>query len=204
MAERLQVVLFCEDISHETFTRAIIQRIAREVSVLEPELHVLSARGGHGRAITELKAWQRQVASGRPGAGDLLVVLIDANSEGWKNQQRAIKRVIHDQLFPQVIIACPDPHIEAWCAADARAFQDLFSCPVPEPPPGTGRNLYKQWLRSALEAAGEMVLSDPMEIAIDLVPAMDLFRAGKSSPSLGHLVEALQTALRGHARTARP
>ncbi|MFM7547345.1 MAG: DUF4276 family protein [Cyanobacteriota bacterium] len=191
---------------HETFARALILNMAREASLPQPGIHVRSARGGHGRAITELKAWLRQVATSRGNPADLLVVLIDANSEGWRNQRRAIEKEIdaNASVYPAVIVACPDPHIEAWCAADPEAFQQLFSCSVSQPPGQPGRHVYKRWLSEALEAAGELVLSDPMDIAIDLVPRMDLYRSGKTCPSLAHLITQLRRELRRHSPACSP
>ena len=204
MAERLQIDLFCEDFGHEIFATALIKRMAGEASLPMPAIQTRAARGGHGRAISELKSWQRQVASGRIGSGDLLLVLIDANSENWKTQKLSIEKEINQRIFASVIVACPEPHIEAWCAADPEAFQRLFSCSVPKPPKGTGRLIYKKWLQEALEASGETVLSDPMEIALDFVPQMDLYRSGKACPSLGHLIKELSTQFSGHGSPGRP
>jgi hypothetical protein len=75
--------LFVEDRAHEEFLRALLYRLAREekTSVI---VHVRSARGGHGRALTELSLYQQSIVK---SAGDLLrpdmlVVAIDANYAG--------------------------------------------------------------------------------------------------------------------------
>jgi hypothetical protein len=63
------------------------------------------------------------------------------------------------------------------------------------PLPAPGKTRFKRWLREALESAGHVVLSDPMDISAELVPAMDLYRAGKACPSLRRCVDDLQRAL---------
>ena len=64
MADRLAIDVFCEDSGHETFLRNLIKVLASSESVSTPELRLHSARGGHGRAIASLKAWQRAVRVG--------------------------------------------------------------------------------------------------------------------------------------------
>jgi hypothetical protein len=59
MAERLVLDLFCEDSGHEVFVTNLVRVMARSLTVPEPLVKPISARGGHGRAISELKAWQR-------------------------------------------------------------------------------------------------------------------------------------------------
>jgi hypothetical protein len=56
MADRLVIDVFCEDSGHETFLRNLIKVLANTVSIPNPELHIHSARGGHGSALNSLKA----------------------------------------------------------------------------------------------------------------------------------------------------
>lgn len=185
---RLALDLFCEDAGHEHFARALVLRLAREAAIQQPDLRVKSAVGGHGQAITELKAWQRFLLRGADSPGDALLVFIDGNGEGWANQHRAIAGVVDQTLFPAAIVGCPDPHIEAWCTADPEALQRL-GIRLPPPPGVPGRYAYKRWLRDAL---ADVALTDPMEIAHTLVPELDLFKAAKAQPSLGKVVIDLQ------------
>lgn len=195
MAERLVLDLFCEDSGHEVFVTNLVRVMARSLSISEPQVKPISARGGHGRAISELRAWQRGLRSGAFARGDALLVVIDANSTGWRAMDKEIRAAIDASLYPQVLIGCPDPHVEVWCAADPVAFQSLFSVAVPPAPVRGGRLVYKQWLRTALEQAGAMVLGDPMDISLDLLPAMDLNRACRNDASLNHLVGDLRALL---------
>jgi len=195
MADRLVIDVFCEDSGHETFLRNLIKVLANTVSIPNPELHIHSARGGHGRAINSLKAWQRAVRDGHQPHGDALLVMIDANSSGWRPMLRQIQEAVDSSLYPDVIIACPDPHVEVWCTADPVAFQSLFSVAVPPPPSRSGRLVYKQWLSDALENAGVLVLTDPMAICLDLLPVMDMVKACRNDDALNHLVSEIRAWL---------
>lgn len=125
MAERPWVDLYCEDSGHEQFTRALLKRLAGELD-LKLSINTVSGRGGHGQALTEFKAWQRAVTSGRGinhQIPDLLVLLIDANSAGWAQVYGEIKQAIDPAVFPRYAIGCPDPHIERWCLADPQSVK---------------------------------------------------------------------------------
>lgn len=195
MANRLVVDVFCEDSGHETFIRHLIKVISHSTGISTPELRTHCARGGHGRAIASLQAWQRALRTGRQPRGDALLVLIDANSTGWRPMLRQVQEAVDASLYPTVLIGCPDPHVEVWCTADPEAFQALFSVPVPQAPTRSGRLVYKQWLADVLDQAGVLVLTDPMEICLDLLPKMDMAKACRSSDSLGHLVSELRAWL---------
>lgn len=183
MTSRPRVELFGEDAGHEAFVRALLTRLANEAAVPRPDVVARSARGGHGRAVHELELWQRTLRRGGLSP-DLLVVAIDANGEGWTNQRRSIEALVDRALFGEVVIACPDPHVEAWIAADEGAFRRAFGVPAAPPPTKVGRDGYKAWLQRALDEAEVPVLTDPMSISAEVVDHIDLYAAGKASPSL--------------------
>lgn len=164
--------------------------------VLDPLDRSISARGGHGRAISELKTWLRSLRSGAIERGDALLVVIDANSSGWRSMDREIRAGIDATLYPHFVVGCPDPHVEVWCAADPIACQKLFSVAVPPAPARGGRLVYKQWLWMALEQGGAVVLGDPMDICLDLLPAVDLNRACRNDAAPNHLVADLRALLK--------
>jgi len=195
MADRLVIDVFSEDSGHETFLRNLIKVLASSFALSTPELRLHSARSGHGRAIASLKAWQRAVRVGHQLRGDALLVMIDANNTGWRPMLRQILDAVDALLYPSVLIACPDPHVEVWCTADPEAFQSLFSAPIPQPPSRSGRLVYKRWLSDALEQAGMPVLTDPMEICLDLLPVMEMGKACRNDAALNHLVSELRAWL---------
>jgi len=197
MAERPSVVLYCEDSGHEQFARALFGRVLREVG-RRAEVRTASGRGGHGRALTEFKAWQRAVSTGG-GIGfeipDLLVLMIDANCRGWTVARRDLESSINQQLFPRCAIGCPDPHVERWCLADPQAVVEVLGVQGPADPGKCERHFYKNLLRKTILQAGQPILTTEMEYAPDLVSAMDLFRAGRNQPSLKHFVDEIRSAL---------
>lgn len=197
MAERPWIDLYCEDSGHEQFARALLKRLAGEIS-LKLSINTVSGRGGHGQAVTEFKAWQRAVTSGRGISHqipDLLVLMIDANSTGWAPVRREIEQAIDRAVFPRYAIGCPDPHVERWCLADPQAVQKVLGIAAPPDPGKHERGLYKNLFRQTILKAGQPILTNEMEYAPDLVNAMDLFRAGKNQPSLKHFVDEIRIAL---------
>jgi len=82
MAERRIVRLFAEDVGHEGFLRALVERLCGQARI-RVDVRTMSARGGHGRVMQELHTFQ-QVLAKQPGQSvDLLVAAIDANCKGW-------------------------------------------------------------------------------------------------------------------------
>src|SRR5437016_5409138 len=105
MADRPRIDLYCEDSGHEQFARALVNRLARDLS-LSFDLRTPSGRGGQGRAVTELKAWQRIVFS-KHGVGrslpDLLVLMIDANCKGWTQVRGALEQAVDSRISRFVV-----------------------------------------------------------------------------------------------------
>lgn len=188
MAELL-VDLFCEDSGHEVFTGALLRRLAAEVDVAV-RITPRSVRGGHGRALTELKGWLR---SPMRAPSDLLIVVVDANSLGWHRQRAEIERVVSAPGYPSSVIGCPDPEVEAWLCADPGALSRALGIKWAGPAPAQGA--WKRALRSAAEDAGVPLLGDVMDLALDVVPEVDLYAACKVSPSLADFVHGLKSAL---------
>lgn len=191
MVDRPHVHLFCEDSGHEQFARSLLKRLADERG-MRPSINPVSARGGHGQAITEFKAWQRGINHEIP---DLLLLLIDANCKGWTQVRRDLEQAVDPAVFPRCAIGCPDPHIERWCLADPQAVQEVLGLAPPPDPGKCERHLYKQLLRQTIRKAGQPILTSEMEYAPDLVAAMNFFHAGKNQPSLKHFVDEIRTAL---------
>ena len=197
MPERPRIDLYCEDSGHEQFARALVGRLASEIGI-RPTLQTVSGRGGHGRALTEFRAWQRAVSTGkglRLEIPDLLVLMIDANCSNWAQARRELEDAIDGRVFPRYAIGCPDPHVERWCLADAGAIRKVLEVSAPDDPDKCERHVYKQLFRQTIRSAGQLILTSEMEYAADLVAAMDLFRAGKNQPSLRHFAEEIRSAL---------
>lgn len=193
MAE-LACDLFCEDLGHENFTRALAARLCEELGVAARVLP-RNARGGLGRAVQELRAWQRGIERLDAPRGDLLVVVLDANQMGSAAREREIESVLRRDLFPAVAIGCPDPYVERWYYSDPQAWRRAIGAAVPAVSP-SDRTGYERLLDQAIRDGGQLVLNDYSDFAVEVVQEMDHFRAGKSQPSLGRFVDQLRAGLR--------
>lgn len=195
------VDLFAEDRAHEAFISALVRRIfAEEGCTLQ--LQVRSAVGGHGRAITELKNYQRILLKGLLGLSrpDLVVVAIDANCRGFVDARNDVLSAIDQTAAGEAAVACPDPHIERWFFADPAAFERAVGVGQAPGRRKCDRDRYKRMLREAVERAGHPPTLDGVEFANDVVREMDLYRASGNEPSLGALIDRL----RAFARRATP
>lgn len=195
MADRPRIALFCEDRAHEQLVRALVRRLADEEG-LRPTVQPVAARGGHGRALAEFKAWQsaflREKARGLP---DLLVLIIDGNCKGWNSVKSSLENAIDKRVVPRAVAGCPDPHVERWYMADPEAFERVVGV-RPGPDPGKcGRLVYKRLVDEAVEQAKLPQLTGSADLAPDLVREVNLYQAGKREASLGSFVEDLRPAL---------
>jgi hypothetical protein len=77
-----KIILFTEDYGHETFLKTLLERYAAENKV---DVRILprSVRGGHGKVISELHAFLKELDRGREEMPDLLIVATDANCKGY-------------------------------------------------------------------------------------------------------------------------
>jgi hypothetical protein len=190
------IAIFCEDEAHELFATSLIERLAAETHVSVDAVSQ-SARGGHGRAITELKEHQdrlRRMSSLEPVA-DVLVVMIDANCHGWDAMRKESRAAVDPELFADPVIACPDPHVERWCMADPDGFAAVVGIRPQADPRKCERDLYKSLMSDAVARAGKPILTDVKELIPDIVARIDLHRAGRQQPSLGAFVHDLRSAL---------
>jgi hypothetical protein len=191
------VDLFAEDHAHERFISAVIGRIFAEEGC-PLELTVRSAVGGHGRAISELKNYQRAVTKGALGLTrpDLVVVGIDANCRGLVDARNDVLEALDQTAAGEAVAACPDPHVERWFFADPDAFHQVVGTRCAPGRRKCDRGRYKNMLREAIQAAGHVLLLDGLEFATDVVNKMDLYRAGINEPSLGALIQGVRSFAR--------
>lgn len=199
MSEPLVVDLFVEDRAQEEFLRPLVRRLGREAS-RQVDVRVRAARGGHPRALEELRLYQQWVVDGIAGLTrpDALVVAIDANCRSFAGTRRTIEGALGAESRSIALIACPDPHIERWYMADPASFVAVVGV---EPRLGKrkcDRDRYKRSLRDTVRRAGHPALLGGVEFAADIVDAMDLYRAGRREHSLKHFLDGFRAQLRGH------
>ncbi len=195
MAELRRVHLFGEDIGHERLISALLNRIAAEEGLDNMHIATGSARGGHGRALTELKTHQLAIRI-EGGLPDLLAVAIDANCSPWMKAREAIVRQIDSRAFPSYVLAVPDPHIERWYLADPVALKRAADATADLTRRKCDRDEYKRILVNALRSAGHPVMVGGAEFAEEIVTEMDFYRAGKNEPSLRHFIDQARGILR--------
>lgn len=188
MAEPRRVVILCEDVAHERLLGAFVRRLAREMTH-RVYVRSVSARGGRGRAMSELSGVQRMVQA------DLLVVGIDANCQNWTQVRSEIERRIDKSRFPAWAVACPDPHIEQWYLADPQGLQRTLGLSVSLGKAKCQRDYYKHLLHKSLADAGHVVTLGGPEFASEIVDATDLYRAGRNEPSLKHWLDDVRSAM---------
>ena len=197
MSDHVLVDLFVEGRAHEELLRPLVARVAREEKT-DVRIRVRVARGGHVRAIGEFRLYQHFVnsASLNQSSADLIVVGIDGNCSRFADARSAIRRETVPELVDRTVVACPDPHIERWYLADPDSFETVVG---DRPQVGRRkcvRDYYKQLLARAIRQGGHPPTLGGIEFASELVAAMDLYRAGKTSASLKAFVDDLRTGLR--------
>src|SRR3989442_1496264 len=113
MSSPVAVDIFVEDRAHEEFLVPLLSRVAGEERI-SVSARVRSGRGGHGRAIAELKLYQQIVAKGAPSVScpDLLIVAIDGNCSTITKARQAIQAATQTPFSERLVVASPDPHVE--------------------------------------------------------------------------------------------
>lgn len=203
MDEPVRVDLFVEDGAQEQFAREIVLRLAQEEGV-DPILAARAMRGGAAVALAELRAFQKGLGTGSLGpTPDLLVAVIDADEQPWVRRRAEVEEAIDREVVPMWVVGCPEPCVESWYLADAEAFRAVVS--VQPAPSRRGRTCADEKKRLADAVRGSKVVSlwGGIDLAPDIVRAMDFFRAGKAEPSLKDFADGLRGAIRSIARTRR-
>ena len=186
--------LFVEDVAHEDFLTALIQRLANADNV-EINIKASSVRGGHGTVITELKQYLRDLQHNKEDLPDLVIVGTDSNCRGLSEREKKIDQVTSD-LTGIVISMIPEPHIERWLLLDSEAFKAVFGKGCPDPDQKCGRGRYKNMLLNAIYEATMVPPLDGMERVEELVNEMNLQRVSQIDRSIERFLKALQRRFR--------
>jgi hypothetical protein len=197
MSSPLSADLFVEDRAHEAFVRALLERLAREAR-RGITIRVRSARGGHGRVLSELGLYRKAVERriGGMTVPDLLVVAIDANCQRLGPARKAIARALAGASSQAAVIACPDPHVERWYLADPDSLVQVVGSRPRVPRGKCDRDYYKQLLARSVEGGGSVSTLGGIEYAVEIVAAMDLYRARRRERSLRLFLDEVEAALR--------
>lgn len=199
----IEIALFAEDFGQEEFLSALIERLAREERA-EAVVRRRSVRGGRARALSELSQFVRDIGRSRERLPDLLVVVSDANCEGYVSRRREVERAaagLQETKPGFLIVAVPDPHVERWMLVDSRAFKAVLGRGCDAPDSKCEKDRYKQILLDAMKAAGVVPPLGGMEFARDIVDNLDLDRADRLDGSLGQTVASLRNYFRNAPKT---
>jgi len=186
--------LFVEDFAHEEFLNALLRRMASEHGI-PIELRAYSTVGGHGKVLSELRIFLRELRQGRHPMPDLLVIATDANCKGFRQRRDEVEEIVGGPGLP-VTCAIPDPHIERWLLLDSRAFKAAVGKGCQTPDLKCERKRYKKLLVDAVRDAGRSPTLAGIEHAQPIVEAMDLAEVEKRDDSLGRLLKALRERFR--------
>ena len=186
--------LFVEDVAHEDFLTAVLSRLADTYNV-KINIKASSVRGGHGKVITELRQYLRDLQRYKEGLPDLIIVGTDSNCKGFSERETEINRVNSD-LGDLIISMVPEPHIGRWFLLDPAAFKVVFGkgCSVPDQKCERGR--YKNMLLDTIHEATMVPPLDGIEHVEELVYAMDFQRIGQGDRSIHRFLTALQRQFR--------
>lgn len=186
-----EVILFAEDYGHEAVASALLERLGREHRV-NITVTKRSATGGHGKVISQLKAFLRDIDRGKEFLPDRLLVVIDANCKGFGEASREIAEACKS-FTGLTISAIPDPHIERWLLLDSSAFKEVFGMGCDAPDKKCERDRYKKLLSEAIKTTGIVPPLGGIEYAEDIVNAMDLERMERANASLGRFLKELRS-----------
>ena len=196
---KIRIDLFVEDEHHEMFCQPIIRRFAKNFSLV-PIIKPVNVRGGHGRALSELRAFQQALEKNRLPGGmpDLLLVVIDANCLGHQEAKRKIQESIKVNLFPHIVIGCPDPHVERWYLTDLEALEHIFKITPQLPPYKCDRKYYKHELTMLIKGAGFLATQGGSEFGPEIVEAMNLQKclSSNAEPSLGSFIKDIRNEIK--------
>lgn len=186
-----KVNCFVEDVGHEKFLHSLIQRFGTQYGI-GTEIEFKNATGGHGRVISALKQYVRDLERGTERPSDLLIVAIDGNGDGYSIRKKEIEDAAR-KFQGTVICAIPEPHIERWLLLDSKAFRVVLGkgCSLPNQLKSE-RGYYKRLLVEAIRQAGVTPLQGGIEYTEALVNAMDLGRLERVEDSLGKLLQELR------------
>lgn len=197
MMSSISVGVFAEDQAHKRLLVPLIRRLAHEEGT-EARIHVHSATGGHSRVMDEFRLHQRLLERAYNGdqAQDFLVVAIDGNCETSAKARQRILEQARMPLSEQVVVACPDPHIEHWYLVDHVAFKTVVGRQPRVGKKKCARDHYKSILADTVRQAGYPPALGGLEFAEELAEEMDFFRAGKNAPSLKMFLDDCRAKVR--------
>ena len=181
MSHPLRVDCFCEDMAHEQFITAIIQRAAEELNVVV-QIKKLSATLG-SRVWHEFRQYLRELTREHRPLPDVIVVVIDGNCKRASRVRGNIEQEVQNLGLSgfRLVCAVPDPHIERWYLEDQQAVNTVLPGARPQKLRyKCERGRYKQALRQAIRAASVEPLFGGAEYGSDIARKLEPSRLDRS------------------------
>ncbi len=188
--------MIVEDTAQESVARALLRRLSCEEGV---RISISkSIKGGYGGVITGIKGFQRALHKGAIPAGspDLLLVLGDSNCHNFQERKREIISIIDNNVFPYIVVGCPDPHIEKWLLIDKHALGIVFGVPSNISLDKCERNYYKNELQRIIRLAGWPMTQEGIEYSHDIIERIDFIRAEKTDHSFKVFLSDLRSIIK--------
>lgn len=147
--------------------------------------------------LEELTLYQRVLSKNVSGfpAPDIIVIVVDTNCSAYSEAVSGVKYKVQDDYEHRTVVACPDPHIEAWYMSDLPSFHSVIGIQPQIKMEKCERDYYKHALKQSVIKGGHAALLGGIEFAAELVTSMDLYRAGKAHPSLKHAIDEIRRSL---------
>ncbi len=192
----IKINIFVEDVVHEEFLTALIQRPADEYD-LTYKLNTSSVRGGRGKVLSELRQYIQDLQDNFVESPDLIIVATDSNCKGIVEREREINQ--YTSIFSNIVInMIPEPHIERWLLLDSEAFKKVYGRGCAKPDNKCEKGRYKHQLLNAIYNATRTSPIDGTERIDELINAMDLQRLIQSDRSIRRFITQLQQRFNIH------
>ncbi|RKU31282.1 hypothetical protein C6497_01980 [Candidatus Poribacteria bacterium] len=186
----IKINIFVEDVIHEDFLTALIQRLADE-NDLKCKINASSVRGGRGKVLSEFSQYIQDLQDNLLESPDLIIVATDSNCKGIVDREKEINQ--YTAIFSDIVInMIPEPHIERWLLLDSEAFKKVYGKGCIKPDNKCEKGRYKHQLLNAIFNATMTSPIDGTERIDELINAMDLQRLIQSDRSIRRFLTQLQ------------
>jgi hypothetical protein len=202
MADKLRVAFFLEDSAQESFIPPLFLRLADEggFGLHQFDIRILCSRGGG--SLEAYTKFLLEAARFPHLTADLLVVGSDANCKGFVERRNQIQKSSDHSVYPAILTAIPDPHIERWFLLDLPALSRVAKTKLAGAPPAykCDKNRYKTVLREVFRGSDVTPLLGGVEYGPELARTMDLYTAAKLDHGLADFIDLCKAWLKQQSK----
>ena len=203
----LKIGLFLEDIAQQLFITCLIRKVVAAVSdnADAVEFAARNASGGIPKMQGELRRYVHDYLQSGLSDYDLVVISQDTDCAGVPATKTRVSDIVTEGYAGPLVIAAPDPCIEAWYLADQAAIRTVAqAASTPPLPRGCDCNALKAQIHGLFREGGVNSPLGGAERAEEIVEAMDINRARQNAPSLNIFVSDLMAAIASPAPSHAP